>query len=129
MRGKMKCLLALVALLVLGGVMPGWAEEAVAAVEPSAAEVVANETSYAIDNMFLLFCAVLVLFMQVGFALVESGFNSAKNTVNILFKNLMDLSVGMILFFIKSNAGASLKKLVTPINNSLNRIFTSLELS
>ncbi|HKL20198.1 MAG TPA: ammonium transporter [Tichowtungia sp.] len=56
-------------------------------------------SAYAIDNMFLMFCAVLVLFMQAGFAMVESGFNSAKNTVNILFKNLMDLSLGMMLFF------------------------------
>lgn len=59
----------------------------------------AGVVSYAIDNMFLMICAVLVLFMQAGFALVEAGFNSAKNTVNILFKNLMDLSIGMLLFF------------------------------
>jgi len=59
-----------------------------------------NEAAYAIDNMFLFLCAVLVLFMQAGFAMVETGFNSAKNAVNILFKNLMDLAVGMILFFV-----------------------------
>ena len=35
--------------------------------------------------------AVLVIFMQPGFAMVEAGFNSAKNTVNILFKNVMDI--------------------------------------
>ncbi|HSR87588.1 MAG TPA: ammonium transporter, partial [Pontiella sp.] len=64
------------------------------------AAATSGEWAYAIDNMFLMFCAVLVLFMQAGFALVESGFNSAKNTVNILFKNLMDLSIGMILYFI-----------------------------
>jgi len=55
--------------------------------------------AYAIDNFFLFICAVLVLFMQAGFSLVESGLNSAKNTVNIMFKNLMDLSLGVILFF------------------------------
>ena len=44
---------------------------------------------YAIDNMFLFICAVLVLFMQAGFAMLEAGLNSAKNTVNILFKNIM----------------------------------------
>ena len=37
--------------------------------------------------------------MQAGFAMVEAGLNSAKNTVNILAKNLMDLSVGALLFF------------------------------
>ena len=83
---------------VLGLASPAWAQEAAGEVFDAAA--VAGEAAYAIDNMFLLVCAVLVLFMQAGFALVESGFNSAKNTVNILFKNLMDLSIGMILFFI-----------------------------
>ncbi|CAD78232.1 high affinity ammonium transporter [Rhodopirellula baltica SH 1] len=54
---------------------------------------------YAFDNGFLFLCAVLVLFMQAGFAMVEVGLNSSKNTVNILSKNLMDLSVGALLFF------------------------------
>ena len=80
----------IVAALVLGLATPVMAQEAAEA-EAAAGDAV----SYAIDNMFLMFCAVLVLFMQAGFALVESGFNSAKNTVNILFKNLMDLSIGM----------------------------------
>jgi len=55
--------------------------------------------AYAIDNFFLFICAVLVLFMQAGSALVETGLNAAKNTVNILFKNLMDLSIGATLFY------------------------------
>jgi Amt family ammonium transporter len=58
------------------------------------------EVQYAIDNLFLFICAVLVLFMQAGFAMVEAGFNSSKNTVNILMKNLLDLSVGALLFWI-----------------------------
>ncbi len=57
------------------------------------------QLSYALDNMMLLLAAVLVLFMQGGFAMVESGLNSAKNTVNILFKNMMDLAVGVLLFY------------------------------
>jgi Amt family ammonium transporter len=56
--------------------------------------------AYAIDNFFLFMCAVLVLFMQAGFALLESGLNSAKNTVNILFKNIIDLSAGALLFYV-----------------------------
>lgn len=55
---------------------------------------------YAIDNIFLLIATVLVLFMQAGFAMVEAGFNSRKNTVNILFKNTMDLCFGAIIFWI-----------------------------
>ena len=54
---------------------------------------------YALDNAILFICAILVLFMQAGFAMVEVGLNSAKNTVNILAKNVMDLSVGALLFF------------------------------
>lgn len=55
--------------------------------------------TYSINNMLLLVCAVLVLFMQAGFSLVEVGLNAAKNTVNILFKNLMDMSLGVLVFF------------------------------
>ncbi len=55
---------------------------------------------YALDNALLFLCAILVFFMQAGFAMVEAGFNSSKNAVNILFKNTMDLCVGVLLFFI-----------------------------
>ncbi len=64
--------------------------------EPITAEL----AYYAIDNIFLLIAAILVLFMQAGFAMVEAGFNSRKNTVNILFKNTMDLCFGAIIFWI-----------------------------
>ena len=87
---------ALVAIaLVLGMAVPAMAQD-----EAFDAAASAGEISYAIDNMFLMLAAVLVLFMQAGFAMVESGFNSAKNTVNILFKNMMDLCLGMILYFV-----------------------------
>jgi Amt family ammonium transporter len=43
--------------------------------------------------------ACLVFWMQAGFAMVESGFTRAKNSVNILMKNLMDFSIGSIAFF------------------------------
>ncbi len=69
------------------------AEEAVASASTTA------QLGYALDNMMLLLAAVLVLFMQGGFAMVEAGLNAAKNTVNILFKNMMDLAVGVLLFF------------------------------
>lgn len=59
-----------------------------------------NELAYAIDNITLLIAAVLVIFMQAGFAMVESGFNSAKNTVNIMFKNFIDMATGVVLFWL-----------------------------
>lgn len=73
-------------------------EEAVpAATNPVAAPA---EFQYAIDNIVLFICAVLVIFMQAGFALVETGLNSAKNAVNIMFKNYMDFMLGAVLFWL-----------------------------
>lgn len=59
-----------------------------------------SELAYAIDNLILFVSAILVLFMQAGFSMVEAGFNSAKNTVNILFKNIMDLGAGILVFWL-----------------------------
>lgn len=56
------------------------------------------EVGYSINTLIMFVCAVLVLFMQAGFAMVESGLNDSKNVVNILFKNVMDLSIGALLF-------------------------------
>lgn len=54
--------------------------------------------NYTINTLIMFVCAVLVLFMQAGFAMVEVGLNAAKNTVNILAKNVIDLSVGVLLY-------------------------------
>ncbi|MEM0925782.1 MAG: ammonium transporter [Planctomycetota bacterium] len=59
-----------------------------------------DQNDYAINTLVMFICAVLVLFMQAGFAMVEVGLNSAKNTVNILAKNVMDISVGVILYLL-----------------------------
>ncbi len=53
-----------------------------------------------IDNMWLLIAAFMVMFMQPGFAMVEAGFTRSKNTANILMKNLMDFSIGSLLYWI-----------------------------
>ena len=53
-----------------------------------------------IDNMWLLIAGFLVMFMQPGFAMVEAGFTRSKNTANILMKNLMDFSIGSLLYWI-----------------------------
>ncbi len=65
------------------------------------AEVVARaaELGNALDTVWLLLGAMLVFIMQAGFALVESGFSRSKNTANILMKNLLDFSVGSIMFW------------------------------
>lgn len=59
-----------------------------------------DELAYAIDNVVLFIAAVLVFFMQAGFAMLEAGLNESKNTVNILMKNLMDLALGVLLYFV-----------------------------
>lgn len=57
-------------------------------------------TTTSIDTIWILLAAVLVMFMQPGFALVESGFTRSKNTANILMKNLMDFSIGSLAFWL-----------------------------
>ena len=42
-----------------------------------------------LDNIFIFFCAVLVLFMQAGFGMVEAGFTQAKNAANIMMNCLL----------------------------------------
>jgi ammonium transporter, Amt family len=59
-----------------------------------------NEFTVSIDTMWILVAAVLVMFMQPGFALVEAGFTRSKNTVNILMKNLIDFAIGSLVFWI-----------------------------
>lgn len=51
-----------------------------------------------LDNMFIFFCAVLVIFMQAGFAFLTAGLTRAKNVGNIMMKNLMDFCVGVLAF-------------------------------
>lgn len=75
------------------------AAEAAATETEEAAEEADLGVGYAFDNAMLFITAVLVFFMQAGFAMVESGFNSSKNAVNIIFKNSMDICVGVVLYF------------------------------
>jgi len=53
-----------------------------------------------VDALWTCLAAFLVFFMQAGFALVESGLTRAKNACNIIMKNLMDMSVGSLLFWL-----------------------------
>lgn len=53
-----------------------------------------------LNTMWVLIGAALVFFMQAGFAMCEAGFTRAKNTGNILMKNLMDFSIGTPAFFL-----------------------------
>ncbi|MCQ2223591.1 MAG: ammonium transporter [Bacteroidaceae bacterium] len=53
-----------------------------------------------LDTLWVLLGAILVFWMQPGFALVEAGLTQAKNTANILMKNFVDFMFGSLLFWI-----------------------------
>lgn len=58
-----------------------------------------NELGLSLDTVWMLLAAILVFFMQPGFALCEAGFTRGKNAANILMKNFVDFMVGSLLFF------------------------------
>ena len=76
-----------VALPALGGELGG---------NPTQAELAQTH----LDYVWTVFAAILVFFMQAGFSLVESGFSRARNAVNIIMKNIMDASAGVLSFFV-----------------------------
>lgn len=55
--------------------------------------------AFAIDEVWVVIAAMLVMFMQAGFALVEAGFTQAKHAGNIIMKNFMDFSVGAVVYW------------------------------
>ena len=84
--------------------------EKAAEVVETVAEAISFEDGYAafmetpgaafftISNLWLLISAALVFIMHLGFATVESGLGQAKNTVNILFKNVFIISMGILTY-------------------------------
>jgi len=54
----------------------------------------------AMDTVWLITAGALVFFMQAGFALLESGMSRAKNSVNVVMKNYMDLCLGSLAFWL-----------------------------
>ena len=59
-----------------------------------------NALSSQVFGVWFLIGAALVFWMQAGFAMVEAGFTRAKNTGNILMKNLMDFCIGTVVFIL-----------------------------
>ena len=60
----------------------------------------AEELTIAIDTIWVVITAALVFFMNLGFALVESGFCRAKNTVNILSKNFIVFAISCLAYYL-----------------------------
>lgn len=59
-----------------------------------------DATGLLINIMWTMLGAFLVYFMQAGFAMCEAGFTRAKNSGNILMKNMMDFVLGSLFFFV-----------------------------
>ena len=77
---------------------PVAAQDVSASYDRTAAEGASAMNAIVLDNIFIFVAAVLVFFMQAGFGLVEAGLTRAKNVANIMMKNLMDVSVGVLMF-------------------------------
>ena len=69
------------------------AEEAATAIADPVAET-------SLNTVWMLLAAMLVFFMQPGFALCEAGFTRSKNTANILMKNFCDFMLGSVCFWL-----------------------------
>ncbi len=63
-------------------------------------EEILSAVSSQLFGVWFLIGAALVFWMQAGFAMVEAGFTRAKNTGNILMKNLMDFCIGTVVFIL-----------------------------
>lgn len=60
---------------------------------------IANEAKFIANNLWILIATVLVFIMHLGFATLEAGFVQRKNVVNILFKNVFIVSLGLISYY------------------------------
>ena len=59
----------------------------------------ANEAKFIVNNLWLLVATALVFVMHLGFATLEAGFVQKKNVVNILFKNVMIVCIGLLTYY------------------------------
>ncbi|MCK8480471.1 ammonium transporter [Psychroserpens algicola] len=50
------------------------------------------------NNVWMMICTALVFFMHLGFAFLEIGLTRQKNTINILFKNIFIITIGLLLY-------------------------------
>lgn len=78
--------------LFIAGVTGAFAAEPVALQEEAS-------TQENLDYVWTILAAILVFFMQPGFALLETGFTRSKNAVNIIMKNFLDVGAGGLTFF------------------------------
>ena len=76
----------------------GPVDEYLELVESSGAEYAPAFDFFTVSMLWTVIAAALVFIMHLGFATLESGLTQSKNTVNILFKNVWIISVGLITY-------------------------------
>lgn len=57
-----------------------------------------ENTLLTVNNLWMMICIALVFIMHLGFSLLETGLTRSKNTINILFKNVMILIIGILTY-------------------------------
>jgi len=100
LRKKKWLVMAAVLLFVTVGAVSVMAQDVASEVAVNPLDILEAKMQNNINIVWTCLAAFLVFFMQAGFALVESGFTRAKNTINIMMKNLMDFSIGSLVFFV-----------------------------
>lgn len=78
------------------------AEEAAAEVAPTAASATeaAGNALFTANNIWMMLSTALVFIMHMGFATLEAGMTRSKNTVNILFKNVYIVCIGLLTYYV-----------------------------
>ncbi len=85
-------LLTSIGLLLFASTVGVYADEEVAAT--------VSDEMFTVNNVWMMVCTFLVFIMHLGFSAVESGLTRAKNTVNILFKNVSIVAIGLLTYAI-----------------------------
>ena len=93
MKRKLAFMSALAGGLLVAG--NGWAQEAA---EEAGEVITAEYVQFMVNNIWILIAAALVFVMHLGFAMIESGLERSKNTVNILFKNGCIVAIGLLTY-------------------------------
>ena len=76
----------------------GPVDEYLELVESSGAEYAPAFDFFTVSMLWTVIAAAMVFIMHLGFATLESGLTQSKNTVNILFKNVWIISIGLITY-------------------------------
>ena len=64
----------------------------------AAQDAASDSAMFAVNNTWMMVATFLVFVMHLGFATLESGLTQSKNTVNILFKNMGIIAIGLLTY-------------------------------